>query len=128
MMNDEDAQRFDPDKDPGNENYKWDLSLGYYQQQARTTAIYDPTHRISYPLLGLIGEAGEFANKWKKVLRDGRPFEREDMAAELGDILWYLANLAFDCGLDLEYVAQHNLDKLFDRQDRGVLGGSGDTR
>lgn len=118
----------DPNKDPDNENYKWDLSLGYYQQQAGTTAIYPRESAVTYPLLGLVGEVGEFANKYKKVIRDGKEFSREDMASELGDILWYLAVLAADCGLDLEYVAQHNLDKLFDRQDRGVLGGSGDNR
>jgi NTP pyrophosphatase (non-canonical NTP hydrolase) len=99
-----------------------------YQAVARDTAIYPPEEAITYPLLGLVGEVGEFANKYKKVIRDGKEFPREDMASELGDILWYLANLAYDCDLNLNHIAQKNLDKLGDRKIRGVLGGSGDTR
>ena len=106
----------------------FEVTFGEYQEKARETAIYDPVHSITYPLLGLVGEVGEFANKYKKVLRDGREFDREDMASELGDILWYLSNLAYDAGLGLDYIANHNLEKLFDRKERGVLGGSGDNR
>lgn len=99
-----------------------------YQAAAKSTAIYPEEHAITYPALGLIGEIGEFANKYKKVLRDGAEFPKEDMAAELGDILWYLANLAADCDLDLNHIAEYNVSKLKSRQERGVLGGSGDSR
>jgi len=110
------------------ENPNWELNFGDYQEQARQTAIYPPEHSITYPLLGLVGEVGEFANKYKKVLRDGKEFSVEDMSSELGDILWYVAMTAYDAGIDLSYIANKNLDKLFDRAERGVLGGSGDNR
>lgn len=99
-----------------------------YQVRARDTAIYPEDANKTYPLLGLIGEVGEFANKYKKVIRDGREFSKEDAQSELGDILWYLANLASDFGLALDEVAYENIAKLQDRKNRGVLGGSGDNR
>lgn len=111
-----------------NEDHNWELNFGDYQEQAHQTAIYPETHKITYPILGLLGEAGELANKYKKVLRDNREIDLEDYASELGDVLWYVAMIAYDLGLDLSYVANKNLDKLFDRAERGVLGGSGDTR
>lgn len=103
-------------------------SMDAYQKLAATTAIYPEEHKITYPVLGLIGEVGEFANKHKKVIRDGKPFPPADMAAELGDILWYLSAIATDAGLSLSGIAQHNIAKLLDRQARDVIGGSGDTR
>lgn len=106
----------------------YDLNFTDYQEKARETAIYPDEHKLTYPLLGLIGEVGEFANKYKKVLRDGRDFSIDDMASELGDILWYMSNLASDARIGLDYIANHNLNKLKDRQERGVLGGSGDNR
>lgn len=105
-----------------------ELSFSDYQKWARQTAIYPPEHIVTYPLLGLVGEVGEFANKYKKVLRDGREFSKEDMESELGDILWYLTNVAFDAGLNINNIAVKNLLKLADRKNRGVLGGSGDNR
>lgn len=117
-----------PEPGDTNENPNWELTLGDYQEQARQTAIYPPEHAITYPLLGLTGEVGEFANKYKKVLRDGTPFDPDDMASELGDILWYFSQIAYDARLDLAYIANKNLDKLHDRMERGVLGGSGDNR
>ena len=114
--------------DTENENPNWELNFGDYQEQARQTAIYPEEYAITYPLLGLVGEVGEFSNKYKKVLRDGKEFSKEDMASELGDILWYVSNVAYDARLDLSYIANKNLDKLFDRKERGVLGGSGDNR
>ena len=103
------------------------LTLNEYQNKAVTTAIYDQKHAILYPALGLAGEAGEVANKVKKILRDGK-FDREDLAAEVADCLWYIAVLARDLNVNLEDLAQANLDKLKDRKERGVLGGSGDVR
>lgn len=99
-----------------------------YQETARETAIYPEKHAITYPLLGLVGEVGEFANKYKKVIRDGREFPIDDMVSELGDILWYLSNLAYDCGIALDVIARENVAKLQDRQARNVIGGSGDKR
>lgn len=106
-----------------------DLQRFYdYQQEARVTAIYPEEAKVTYPLLGLVGEVGEFANKYKKVIRDGREFAREDAVSELGDILWYLANVAHDMEIDLDEVAFDNIHKLRDRKNRGVLSGSGDKR
>ncbi|MEB3262937.1 MAG: nucleoside triphosphate pyrophosphohydrolase family protein [Synechococcus sp.] len=109
------------------------MDLRSYQQLSRATARYpDAGQNPIYPTLGLCGEAGEVADKVKKVLRDGGGvFDdavRQGLEAELGDVLWYVAQLATELGLDLEAVAQANLDKLASRAARGVLGGSGDTR
>jgi NTP pyrophosphatase (non-canonical NTP hydrolase) len=105
-----------------------ELTLRWYDTCARSTAIYPVDAQITYPLFGLIGEVGEFANKFKKVIRDNAEFNQKDMESELGDILWYISNLAQDCGLNLTDIAKTNIQKLTDRQDRGVLGGSGDNR
>ena len=72
------------------------------------------------------------AEKVKKLLRDDAGVlsdERRDaLAGELGDVLWYVAQVATEAGLDLEQIAHGNLDKLLSRQRRGVLSGSGDRR
>ncbi len=104
-----------------------------YQQQSRKTAIYpDLGNNIVYPTLGLVGEAGEIAEKIKKMLRDdaGELTEerKELLKKELGDVLWYIAQLCTEMGFDMDDVATHNLDKLFSRMDRGKLKGDGDTR
>jgi len=86
---------------------------------------------VSYASLGM-GEAGEVQGKVKKVIRDsGGVIDdkvRATIAGELGDVLWYVAATADEFGLSLSDVAQGNLDKLFDRKVRGVIGGSGDNR
>ena len=103
-----------------------------YQKEAPKTALYPEAYRLVYPALSLAGEAGELANKVKKVLRDhgGRLSEeaREAILAELGDVLWYVAQVATDLGESLEAVAQANLAKLRSRKERGRLGGDGDDR
>ena len=103
-----------------------------YQRNASKTAIYPDQHKILYPALGLAGEAGEVANKVKKLVRDGpdkRPETwREDIASEIGDVLWYCAALASDLNLTLGMIAAQNLAKLQGRKDKGTIGGSGDTR
>lgn len=99
-----------------------------YQQACEDTAIYPEKYKVTYPLLGLAGEVGEFCNKYKKVLRDGKEFSKEDMGAELGDILWYVSAICSDVGLNLSDVMANNVDKLLSRKQRGVLGGSGDNR
>jgi NTP pyrophosphatase (non-canonical NTP hydrolase) len=108
------------------------MSLANYQVDARTTAIYPPEVKVIYPALGLAGEAGEVCNKTKKILRDdgGRMTEekRTQLIDELGDVLWYVANLATDLGVTLDEVARINLAKLNSRKERGTITGSGDNR
>lgn len=104
------------------------MTLSEYQHAARLTAIYPDEHSVTYPLLGLVGEVGEFSNKWKKTIRDNRELDLDDAKRELGDILWYLAQTTADLNFDLNAIAWSNLEKLADRQDRGVIGGSGDSR
>tara|TARA_R110000803_G_scaffold52770_1_gene108555 strand:- start:51 stop:428 length:378 start_codon:yes stop_codon:yes gene_type:complete len=103
-----------------------------YQRIAATTAIYPEQHKILYPALGLAGEAGEVANKVKKLVRDGplnRPEDwREQIASEIGDVLWYCAALASDLNLTLGMIASQNEEKLLARKEAGTIGGSGDTR
>ena len=102
-----------------------------YQEDAQKTAIYNDGLRVIYPTMGL-GEVGEVQGKIKKVFRDkeGKFDEtaRKEIGKELGDVLWYLAVLARDLDLDLETIAKDNVAKLKSRQERGVLGGSGDNR
>jgi NTP pyrophosphatase (non-canonical NTP hydrolase) len=109
------------------------MDLNAYQAAARETALYpDAGSNPIYPTLGLSGEAGEVADKVKKVLRDSHGhFDdevRAEIALELGDVLWYVAQLASEMGYDLEDVANKNLSKLRDRAARGQLQGSGDHR
>lgn len=109
------------------------LTFAEYQQRAGDTAQYPDVGRNPiYPTLGLAGEAGEVCEKVKKVLRDGGGvFDAGAIAAiqkELGDVLWYVARLAAELGLDLDEIAADNLSKLASRQARGALSGSGDER
>jgi NTP pyrophosphatase (non-canonical NTP hydrolase) len=109
------------------------MRISEYQELSRRTATYPGAgDNIVYPTLGLAGEAGEVAEKVKKLLRDDGGVlseeRREALAGELGDVLWYVAQVATEAGLDLEELAQGNLDKLLSRQRRGVLSGSGDSR
>ena len=103
-----------------------------YQRSATKTAVYPPEHKILYPALGLAGEAGEVANKVKKVMRDGVENQpdnwKEQIASEIGDVLWYCAALATDLNMQLGMIAALNEKKLRDRFDRGKLNGSGDNR
>ena len=103
------------------------MGLNEYQSAASKTAIYKSEHSILYPALGLAGEAGEVANKVKKMLRDG-DFDRASIAAEIGDVLWYIAALSRDLNIDLHDLAMGNLEKLYGRKARGTLKGSGDKR
>ena len=98
-----------------------------YQRKAVSFAIYPATHKVLYPTLGLCGEAGEVAEKVKKQVRDGT-FNRHEVAKELGDVLWYLSNLANDIGYNLDEIADINIEKLTSRQDRNKIKGSGDNR
>ena len=110
------------------------MELNAYQSRALTTQLTKGAPQEFFHLvLGLVGEAGEVAEKVKKWVRDqGADPEQLDRAAlkkELGDVLWYLAVLADELGYSLEEMAQGNLDKLSDRLSRGVLThASGDER
>lgn len=108
------------------------MDLSEYQRLSRRTAEYPRHAWLAYPALGLAGEAGEVAEHAKKVIRDDSgevsPERRAAMAKELGDVLWYVAQLATELDLDLGEIAQANLDKLLSRQQRGVLSGDGDDR
>jgi NTP pyrophosphatase (non-canonical NTP hydrolase) len=108
------------------------VELNEYQRLSRRTAEYPRDAWLAYPALGLAGEAGEVAEHAKKAVRDDGGSISEErraaMAKELGDVLWYVAQLTSELGLELEDVARANLEKLGSRQRRGVLSGSGDDR
>jgi NTP pyrophosphatase (non-canonical NTP hydrolase) len=110
------------------------MNFKEYQKQALTTVITtdDELKDTLHWVLGLNGEAGEVAEKVKKIIRDkGGEISEEDkaeLAKELGDVLWYIAVFAHQMGYSLDDVAAQNLLKLKSRKERGVIGGSGDNR
>ena len=112
--------------------YKRISDLDMYQQVAKQTAIYPREQAIIYPTLGLTGEAGEVANKVKKIIRDdGNKINKglvQEISAEIGDCLWYISVLADDIGIKLSDIANANLIKLANRKKKGTIHGSGDTR
>lgn len=101
-----------------------------YQQESRQFAIYKDS--VIYPTLGLASEAGEVCGKVKKILRDSQGFfsqeDKKNISAELGDVLWYIANLASDLEIPLDHIADENLSKLHSRKNRDKIQGSGDNR
>lgn len=109
------------------------MQFNEYQKKSRKTAVYPKIGKnFTFPTLGLVGEAGEVAEKVKKILRDknGRltSDDRKEMQKELGDVLWYIANLSSELGLTLDAVAKMNVDKLASRLKRKKIHGSGDNR
>lgn len=110
-----------------------DVNFAEYQEKAKQTAKYPVIgHAVIYPTLGLTNEAGEVSGKIKKIFRDKEGVIGEaDLAAlqgELGDVLWYLAQVSTELGLALDEIAEHNIAKLLDRQVRGKIQGEGDDR
>ena len=104
-----------------------------YQTKSRKTAKYPAIgHPVIYPTLGLTNEAGEVAGKIKKIFRDKdgviAEADREALKGELGDVLWYLAQVCTELDLSLDEVAEHNIEKLYSRLERGKIGGDGDNR
>lgn len=104
-----------------------------YQTKSRATAKYPVIgHGVIYPTLGLVNEAGEVAGKIKKVFRDKdgeiSTETREALKAELGDVLWYISQLATELDLSLDEIAEANIAKLLDRLERGKIKGDGDNR
>ena len=83
-------------------------------------------------ILSLVGEAGEVAEKYKKIIRDKEGIvsqeNKAELTKELGDVLWYIAVIASYLGVSLDELAELNLSKLASRAKRGVLSGSGDNR
>jgi NTP pyrophosphatase (non-canonical NTP hydrolase) len=109
------------------------MNFNDYQKKSRKTAGYPAIgHPVIYPTLGLVNEAGEVAGKIKKVFRDkgGQISEetRSALKAELGDVLWYLAQVCTELDLTLDEVAEYNIDKLYSRLERGTIRGDGDDR
>lgn len=109
------------------------MNFNDYQTKAKTTnTMTDPILAPLYFTLGLTGEAGEIAEKIKKVIRnhdgDYTKLDREDIAKELGDVLWYLSMLAEAFDISLDDVASANIAKLSDRKKRGVIKSTGDNR
>ena len=105
-----------------------------YQKLTSTTAVYPKEIQLalSYLALGLTGEAGEVANKVKKIIRDhnGKVSSeiREKIIDEIGDVLWYAAQLAEILEAGLSEIAGKNIEKLLSRKDRNKISGSGDNR
>lgn len=104
-----------------------------YANAAVDTAIYPTEYSIIYPALGLAGEAGETLDKIKKIIRDNNADfsdeqKRNEIAKELGDVMWYVACLSKDLGVSLTDICQANIEKLQSRKVRNVLHGSGDNR
>ncbi len=109
------------------------MEFNHYQRESRKTALYpDVGSNKIYPTLGLVGEAGEVADKVKKILRDKKGlFDKDSKDAiklELGDVLWYVSQLSSELGYELDEIANANLEKLNSRNIRGKLQGSGDDR
>lgn len=110
------------------------MTFKEYQQQALTTVITsrDKFKDSLHWVLGINGEAGEIAEKVKKIIRDKQgkmdDTDKQELAKEIGDVLWYLAVFAEDLGFELDEIADQNLAKLKSRKARGVLGGAGDNR
>jgi NTP pyrophosphatase (non-canonical NTP hydrolase) len=104
-----------------------------YQKKSRKTALYPNVgNNFIYPTLGLSGEAGEVAEKIKKVIRDKNGIidkeTKEELKKELGDVLWYVSQIASELNLSLEDIAESNIEKLYSRMERGKINGDGDNR
>lgn len=110
------------------------MTFEEYQNKAKLTALY-PNYgngEFIYPTLGLVGEAGEVAEKVKKIIRDDggkvSSAKKEELKKEIGDVLWYISQLSLELGLSLEEVAKDNVKKLYSRLERNKLHGDGDNR
>lgn len=108
------------------------MDFTQYQFRSSITAKYPEDRAVEYLVLGLASEAGEVAGKYKKIIRDKGGLldeaAKQDMADEIGDVLWYCAQLAKSLDMNLSTIATRNLQKLESRLERGKIGGSGDKR
>jgi len=112
---------------------KQPINFNEYQSEATKTAAYPNIgNNIYYPTLGLCGESGEVAEKIKKIFRDDNGIVTNEsklkLEKELGDVLWYVAQLATELDLSLDEIATNNIRKLQSRKERNQLHGSGDNR
>lgn len=99
-----------------------------YQEFVKGMKRYPEKSAIVYPALGMCGEAGEVAEKVKKWLRGDKELDKQELAKEVGDVMWYITSMADDLGYSLQQIVDLNEQKLTSRRDRGVLKGSGDNR
>jgi len=104
------------------------LEINDYQTLTNRTAVYPEKDALVYTALGLASEAGEYAGKIKKYIRGDKELDHEELMAELGDVLWYVAQCAEAMSVPLNEVAHRNLVKLERRKNKGTLKGEGDTR
>ena len=113
------------------------MNFSEYQKESRSTARYPIIgESFVYPTLGLVGEAGELAEKVKKLFRDKdiqttkvvSVEDKEEIKKELGDVLWYLTQIATEFELDLNTIAEDNIAKLKSRLERNQIKGDGDNR
>lgn len=104
------------------------MDFNEYQEESRKTWLFDHKNDFIRSVLGLVGESGEIAEKVKKLLRGDGKLEKEDVAKELGDVMYYVARIADYYQLKLEKIAILNIVKLKSRQERGKIKGSGDNR
>ena len=100
----------------------------YYSKWVEGKILTEGKDRLVENTLGLVGEAGEVAEKIKKLIRDSSRFTEEDIAKELGDVVFYVTALGNLYGYSLEAIIELNMEKLDGRQARGTLKGSGDDR
>ena len=110
------------------------MEFSKYQSQAHTTSLNTKIGNDSliYPVLGLSNESGEVAGKFKKLFRDKNGIVDDEfkkiITGELGDVLWYLSEICSQLNISLDDIANHNIEKLFDRKNRNVIKGDGDIR
>ena len=103
------------------------LEFDSYQEKAWGFAM-SSAKTTEYLIPGLGGEVGELQSLIAKSVRDGKDLSYADLSKELGDILWFVSSIAFFYGIPLSVIAEKNINKLDSRQQRGVIGGSGDNR
>lgn len=109
-----------------------EMDFANYQWRTGHTAIYPKDKALEYLSLGLVSEAGEVAGKVKKIIRDHDSVMtnemNENLQAEIGDVMWYIAQLCTALGTSMGTVARKNVDKLAKRQQSNTLSGDGDNR
>lgn len=130
MPNSKHDVKIEPSEDGKNHVAFWSMDI--YQQKTRSTAIYPRDKALEYLALGLVGEAGEVANKIKKVIRGDKNKNdlefREQIKDELGDVMWYLAQLCDAVNTSMSSIADRNIAKLALRKSQNKLKGDGDNR
>ena len=106
------------------------MNFNEYQKKAHETAVYPPEQWMTYLTLKLAAEAGEAGQVVAKHIRGDYDFNEvpEKLLKEMGDVLWYLADLCTMLGVPMDALAESNLAKLSDRATRGLIRGSGDER